>query len=54
MNKIKFTTGELNKISDDYYNLSLINNGKIVYKATVPNNYATKFKNKYGAKIKMI
>lgn len=38
--KITYTNGILSKLTDDYYTLTLFNNGKQVYKADIPTNEA--------------
>lgn len=39
---IKYTNGTLSKLTEDYYTLVLFNNGKQVYKATIPTKEADK------------
>jgi hypothetical protein len=45
---MKFTKGNLEKISNEYYNLTLFNNENIVYKSTVPKKEAVRLVNKYN------
>lgn len=47
ISKIKFTSGELEKLSKDYYNLYLYNNGERVYSATLPTMDAAIVADKY-------
>jgi antitoxin component YwqK of YwqJK toxin-antitoxin module len=48
MNKISFSLGTLSKLTEGYYNLTLLNSsGKIIYKATMSNNEASKVIMKY-------
>jgi antitoxin component YwqK of YwqJK toxin-antitoxin module len=48
MNKISFASGTLSKLTEGYYNLTLFNSsGKIIYKATMSNNEASKVIMKY-------
>lgn len=54
MNKIKFTAGTLEKISDEYFNLVLTNLGKHVYKATLPISDVANLITKHKDKIKII
>ena len=53
MSKIAFTSGTLLKLTNDYYNLELSNNGTVVYKATLPRVEACKLLEKHPAKINM-
>lgn len=53
MNKIKFTTGTIVKISEDYYNLTLFNGEKQVYKVTLPRLDAAEMINKHYPKISL-
>jgi hypothetical protein len=49
MNKIAFSSGTLSKLTEGYYNLTLLNSsGKIIYKATMSNNEASKVIMKYN------
>jgi hypothetical protein len=47
MTKIKFTNGEIVKLSFDYYNITLMNGENIVYKATIERLQAAELIDKY-------
>lgn len=38
--KIKYTNGIVQKLTENHYYLTLFNNGRLVYKATMPTNEA--------------
>lgn len=50
MSKIKFTSGQIEKLSFDYYNLTLMNGEKVVYKATIERLDAAQLIDKYYPK----
>ncbi len=47
IDKFSFDKGELEKITDDYYNLFLYKSGKLIYKATITTKEALKYAEKY-------
>lgn len=53
MEKIKFTSGTLQKIDSDYYNLILIDGATEVYKATLSRLEAAQVMNDYDS-VKML
>jgi hypothetical protein len=48
MKKYKFTKGILNKITNEYYNLTLFSGENVIYKATITSNEACKLVNKHN------
>ena len=51
---MKFTEGIIKKLSKGYYNLTLFNNGKQIYKVTLPSKEAGEIIKKYKQKIKKV
>ena len=55
MTTFKFTSGTIEKLCFDYYNLTLFNNGVQIYKATIERLDAAELIDKYdNQKIKFI
>lgn len=54
MTKIKFTSGTIEKLSFDYYNIILFNQDKEVYRGTISRLDAATLINKHDKKMRLI
>jgi len=54
MTKIKFTSGTIQKLNSEYYTLTLYNNKKVCYTATIGVDYANELIKNHNKIYKLI